>query len=190
MSVPAPLPGWEGEFHSLYRMTPPLQTLIHGFKYRDFRRNIRFLCLGLRRHAASWAGRSPECVVPVPLHAARKRERGYNQAELIAREIADRRGILLVPGALTRIRPTVSQTRLGEGERARNLTGAFRCDPDKILGRKILLVDDVCTTGSTLRHCREELLRCGAAEVSGFTLAWVERRNWSDHMEVNSGISF
>src|SRR5262245_4540784 len=71
--------------HSLFRMTPPLLSLIHGFKYRHYRRHIRFLCAYLRYRPAFVAALgNPELMVPVPLHPARRRERGYNQSELIA----------------------------------------------------------------------------------------------------------
>ncbi len=169
------LPEGDG-IRALYRLSPPLQSLIHGFKYRRFRKHIRFLCSELRRRPAliKALGKS-DGIVPVPLHPARRRERGYNQAELISREIARRCGLPVLPGALFRIRPTTSQTRLGEEERARNLAGAFRAVSEMVSGKRILLVDDVYTTGSTLRHCRDELLRAGATEVGAFALAWVKR---------------
>jgi len=169
------IPGGEGN-RALYRLSPPLQSLIHGFKYRRFRGHVRFLCSELRRRPALIAAlRESDGIVPVPLHPARLRERGYNQAELISKEIARRCGRPILAGALSRIRPTSSQTRLGEEERARNLDGAFRAHADSVRGRKLLLMDDVYTTGNTLRLCREELLRAGASAVQGFALAWVQR---------------
>jgi len=162
--------------HALFRMTLPLSSLIHGFKYRHYRRHIRFLCAYLRHRPVflEALGR-PELLVPVPLHPARRRERGYNQSELIAGETGRRFGVPVAAKALKRIRFTSTQTRLGAEERARNLAGAFRGAPELVKGKRVILVDDVCTTGSTLSHCREELLRAGAASVEAFTLAWVER---------------
>lgn len=173
---------------SLFRMTPPLHDLIHGFKYRHQRRHIAFLAEWLRWRRA-WLedlGRSYDALIPVPLHAARRRDRGYNQAERLAREIArqeargaglGRRGGRPVrTNGLARIRFTGTQTRLKSGARAGNLEGAFRAETLRVAGQRILLIDDVCTTGSTLSHCRDALLAAGAARVDALTLAWVEKR--------------
>jgi len=159
----------------LFRMTPPLLSLIHGFKYSHYRRHIRFLCAYLRyRPAFVDALGKPDVLVPVPLHAARRRERGYNQSELIAEEMGRRYGLPVLSHALRRIRYTSTQTKLDAGERTRNLVGAFRCS-DAVAGKRVVLVDDVCTTGSTLGQCREELLKSGAVTVEYFVLGWVER---------------
>ena len=166
--------------HALFRMKAPLLSLIHGFKYSHYRWHIRFLSAYLRyRIAFIDALGSPGVLVPVPLHPARRRERGYNQAELIALEAGKRFGLPVDAKALKRIRFTSTQTRLDAEKRAGNLAGAFRCDPERVKGRRILLVDDVCTTGSTLAHCRDELLKAGAESVDAFVLAWVERENLS-----------
>jgi len=164
---------------ALFRLTPPLHALIHGFKYRHQRRHIRFLCAWLRWRRA-WRDdlrESYDAVIPVPLHPARRRERGYNQAEVLATHIAEAGGITLCTKGLTRVRFTGTQTRLGGRRRGQNLDGAFRAVPMRVSGRRLLLVDDVCTTGSTLSHCRDELLSAGAAKVDALVLAWVERRH-------------
>jgi ComF family protein len=170
---------------ALFRLTPPLHDLIHGFKYRHQRRHIAFLAEWLRWRRA-WLedlGRAYDALIPVPLHPARRRDRGYNQAERLARELARQearcRG---VPGrpvrarGLERLRFTGTQTRLASGARAENLEGAFRAEALLVSGQRILLIDDVCTTGSTLTHCREALLAAGAARVDALALAWVEKR--------------
>jgi ComF family protein len=162
---------------ALFRLTPPLHGLIHGFKYRHQRRHIRFLGAWLRWRRAWRAdlALTYDAVVPVPLHAARKRDRGYNQAEDLAREIARAGRIPVRSDGLRRIRPTGTQTRLGGRGRGENLEGAFRADPGRVRGLRLLLVDDVCTTGSTLSHCREELVNAGAARVDALVIAWVAR---------------
>ncbi len=170
---------------ALFRLTPPLHDLIHGFKYRHQRRHIGFLTTWMRWRRA-WVddlAHTYDALLPVPLHPARRRDRGYNQAEALARELArytsrelpQGRVPVIVKG-LKRVRHTGTQTRLKGEARAGNLDGAFRAVPRHITGKRILLIDDVCTTGSTLAHCRDELLRAGAARVDALTLAWVEKK--------------
>jgi ComF family protein len=115
-----------------------------------------------------------ELVVPVPLHSARQRERGYNQSELLASALAESLGIRLVKNALVRRKNTKSQTGLTPEQRMRNVADAFEVKkPDTLKGKKVLLVDDVMTTGSTLRFCAEALLGAGADKVFGITCAVV-----------------
>jgi ComF family protein len=159
-----------------FRLTPPLHTLIHGFKYREQPRNIAYLCAGLRAYVA-WKtdmAHTYDAIVPVPLHASRLRQRGYNQAERLARHLGAWSGCRVRPDLLRRVRATGTQTRLGGRRRAENLTGAFRAHPDAVEGLRLLLVDDVCTTGSTLSHCRDELRAAGATRVDALVIAWVE----------------
>jgi ComF family protein len=121
-----------------------------------------------------------DVVIPVPLHIRRRRERGFNQAELLARPIAATVAAPLVPGLLIRNRPTASQTALTARERFENVRHAFTCvQPEAVRGRSVLLVDDVCTTGATLQAAAAALYSAGAVAVHGVTLAresFVERR--------------
>lgn len=160
----------------LFHMGPQLSTLIHGFKYRHLKRHIRFLCAYLRYRPdlAEWCG-TYDALAPVPIHSARKRERGYNQAEEIAREASLHLRLPVIADALSRTRATVSQTKLNRGQRARNLENAFRCTaPASIRGKRILLVDDVFTTGATVARCAELLLEAGALSVGVLALAKVD----------------
>jgi ComF family protein len=163
---------------ALFRLTPPLHALIHGFKYRHQPRHIGFLCAWLRWRRAWIADLAAtyDALVPVPLHASRARERGFNQAERLARRVRALGGLPVLAVALRRTRPTGTQTRLRRDARAENLDGVFRADPARVAGKRLLLVDDVCTTGSTLRHCREALLAAGAARVDALVLAEVEKK--------------
>jgi ComF family protein len=113
-------------------------------------------------------------VVPVPLHAVRLRERGFNQAELIAAPFAELFRKPMVTDAVVRVRPTESQTRLSREERLENVKGAF--EPlvgagDALRDKTIALIDDVCTTGATGNACAAALKQAGAARVILFTFA-------------------
>jgi len=149
---------------------------LHRLKYR------RDLGLGEALAETMYAftarlGWPVEAVVPVPLGARRLRERGYNQASLIAYPLALAFGLAYLPSALRRVRETRSQIELKREERQENVRGAFRADPKKAQGRVILLVDDVATTGSTLSSCAEALYAAGAQDVFALTVARaLERR--------------
>jgi ComF family protein len=115
-----------------------------------------------------------EILVPVPLHVARLRWRGFNQALLLAKELATRRRLRIAPSLLRRNRPTMPQVGLNERDRRRNLTGAFSVTDDRaVRGRNVLLVDDVLTTGATAEECARSLRRAGARRVDVLVLARV-----------------
>ena len=111
-----------------------------------------------------------DLVVPVPLHPLRLVERGFDQASLLARPVARRIGAGFDPRLLRRVRNTPKQSKLARAERLHNVVGAFRC-VRSTKGLKILLIDDVATTGSTLAACRETLIEAGAREVVPFVIA-------------------
>jgi len=116
-----------------------------------------------------------DCIVPVPLHPRRLRERGYNQAALIADKLAREINLPILPDVLVRSRMTETQTRLDTSGRRKNVAGAFTAHPSQVGGRSVLLIDDVCTTGSTLQACADALRVAGAAQVYAMTLA---RAGW------------
>jgi ComF family protein len=110
-----------------------------------------------------------DAIVPVPMSRAKERRRGYNQAELLARALARRAGIgcsLL----LVRRDDRETQSLLDRDHRAANVRGAFTASPD-VKGKSILIVDDICTTGETLRACAKELRRAGAVRVAAVAVA-------------------
>jgi ComF family protein len=110
-------------------------------------------------------------VVPVPMHPRRLAERGYNHAALLARPVAARLGARFAPTALRRTRDGERQARLEKEARRRNVAGAFEGVPAALRGRRVLLVDDVRTTGATLRACAEAATEAGAAGVATLVLA-------------------
>ena len=149
-----------------------LRELIHLYKYGRVRTLAR--PLGALLAAALPREERFDAVTPVPLHWRRQWQRGFNQSELLARTIARRCGIPVLR-ALKRERPTVAQAGLSNTGRRQNVAAAFR--PRRTVeGKRILLVDDVMTTGSTAAACAMALKRAGAAKVALLTVARVDRR--------------
>jgi ComF family protein len=148
-----------------------VRAAILAFKYRGRTRLAPFLAHLL----ASPLDHRPltiDLVVPVPLSKRRLQERGFNQAEMLARPLAEAHGWALCADALVRERDTQQQTRLSSGDRWTNVSGAFAAsDPALVDGQRILLVDDVCTTGATLEACASPLLRAGAEGVWALVVA-------------------
>lgn len=137
--------------------------LIRGLKYENKRYMALPLGMGLARVFAD-EGLQADGIVAVPLHKKRLRHRGYNQSEILARQLSQRVGIPLWPDVLLRIRDTAQQVGLDEQERIKNVQGAFLCNPP-LDGRRVLLIDDVCTTGATLLACMQALCEKGASVV-------------------------
>lgn len=109
-------------------------------------------------------------VVPVPAHRSRLRERGYNQAALLAKPLAERIGLPMAERGLSRIRPTEKQILLTAASRWENVQGAFVADADLVAGHAVLLVDDICTTTATIANCATALKQAGARAVWGFVV--------------------
>ena len=111
-----------------------------------------------------------DMIAPVPLHAKRLRERGYNQAQLLAEQVSAITGTRCEVNALQRIRETHSQVTISGAERLKNIKDAFAANSQLVTGQSILVIDDVYTTGSTLSACGEALLSAGANRVYGLTV--------------------
>jgi ComF family protein len=152
-----------------------LRTAIHELKYGGQRRVAARLAEAALQEAGVRALVEPGAVlVPVPLHPRRRRERGFNQSELLAREIARRTGACLAPAALVRRTDTRPQTGLSAAARRANVKGAFAVrQRARIAGRSIVLIDDVSTTGATAQACARALREAGAADVRLLTMARV-----------------
>ena len=159
-----------GQLLSAWSYQPPLDAVLAGLKFR----RLEYLGDQLGSAAIDLLGaRLAECelVVPVPLHWWRHLGRSYNQAAVIARPVASALGVPLV-GALRRHRPTPAQSRLSRVERQRNLRDAFVARRRaRLQGKHVLLVDDIVTTGATLRDAATCLRRAGARSVTAFTVA-------------------
>lgn len=126
-------------------------------------------------HAFSAHRMQADLLIPMPLHSERIRERGYNQAQLLAEICARQLGIPMSTDVVMRHRATEAQVGLKAVERQHNVAGAFSCTPafvtGALIGRKIVLIDDVCTTGATLEACTNPLFAAGASSVWGLVLA-------------------
>jgi ComF family protein len=151
-----------------------LKDVVLLFKYRKCaplsRPLARFAETALASEPRLWEG--ADFLVPVPLHRARRRDRGFNQSRLLARDLAKGRGMKVLGGVLVKVRNVPPQAGLRAAERERNVVGAYAVRrPDRIRGRTLILVDDVTTTGATLRECARVLIRAGAKEVRAITLA-------------------
>ena len=152
----------------------PLRSYIHALKYDGNTRLAQPLGMLLVQGYRALGIRA-DCIVPVPLHSDRHRQRGYNHAALLARVCATQTNLPLFENMLIRHRATLSQVGLAHWERQQNVQGAFSCAPayanGQLRGRTILLIDDVSTTSSTLEACAAPLFAAGAAAVYALVLA-------------------
>ena len=158
----------------------PLREAIHDLKYN----NASSLAAPLGAHmTAYWRahGLAADLIAPVPLHRGRLAERGYNQSALLARASRES-GTPLDEKLVVRHKATQQQALLNATERRANVKDAFTCRGEA-RGRTIVLIDDVCTTGSTLEACAAALRAAGAAGVWAFTLA---RAAWSSSPEPSA----
>ncbi len=148
-----------------------VSRLITDLKYGD-KPGLAGILAPLMNSALAGAVSKDTVVVPVPIHPSRRRERGYNQSELLAVRIARARGLKLESDLLVKSRSTSSQTALEREERMENVAGSFGVRrADRLAGREVLLIDDVVTTGSTLKECARAVLKSGAREVSACVAA-------------------
>lgn len=172
--VPGEPPPLEG-IRSVAYLDGTLREAIYGLKY-DY---IRELAEPLGDMLAEYIQRAPlpaDVVIPVPLHRRRQRERGYNQSALLAKRLGAVTHIPVRHDLLRRHRYTRSQTRLNAQERSQNVQGAFswanhRDSALEMVGKRVLLIDDVATTGATLRACAQVLRGQGACSVWALTVA-------------------
>jgi len=146
----------------------PLSRLVQSLKYSG--RLAAATPMARALSAAIVGAEVPDLIVAMPLSRERLAQRGFNQAQEIARLLAQATGIMLATGLLLRQRHTHPQSMLPWKERARNVRGAFRCN-ETVTGTRIALIDDVLTTGSTLHEAARALKSQGASEVTGWIVA-------------------
>ncbi len=152
---------------------PQARGVIHAFKYADQPYLSSYLAGWMNKEWDKYPDlKEAQLILPVPLYKKKQRQRGYNQSELLARELAKLRNLPLDTTSLIRSRNTPSQTKLGREGRLQNMSGAFSCvNPAAVKGKIVLLIDDVATTGATLEGCAEALKAAGAKKVIAYTLA-------------------
>jgi ComF family protein len=150
-----------------------VKRLVTSFKYRYVREMAGTLVELLETYTDTEQIGNDAVVVPVPLHPRRERWRGFNQADLLGKAVAEYFGWELAEKALVRRKFTQPQMTLKGEERRKVLVGAFEkgAEIEKARGKRVVLVDDVWTTGATMRECTKVLRRLGAGEVWGLTLA-------------------
>lgn len=156
---------------SPFRFDEVIRKAIHELKYR----NLRAISNRLAELLADYLEESPlprEALVGVPLHPRRLRERGYNQSGLLARELGKHTGLPVIEDCLIRVKQAQPQVKAADAEeRRRNVADAFVCRDERVKGKRIVLIDDVCTSGATLESCAAALKDKGATSVWGLTLA-------------------
>ncbi len=152
----------------------PLRLCIHALKYDGLTRLAEPLGALLAQTYVAY-GMQAEMIIPVPLHRERLQQRGYNQEDLLAKVCAEHLGLPVHTTIVQRLRNTPAQVSLSAVERRSNMHEAFGCSSTLataiLSGRKILIVDDVYTTGATLEACATPLLAAGAASVWGLVVA-------------------
>lgn len=156
-----------------------LQAAIHRWKYEGKTHLTPFFAEWMAGGLSCyWELNSLELLIPVPLYPQRLRERGFNQALLLVKELSRRTGIPFSHTILKKKKPTLPQVNLSGVEREKGLKGTFHViEKEELLGKSVLLVDDVYTTGATVNECSKVLLSGGAERVDVLTLAHTLRTN-------------
>jgi ComF family protein len=153
-----------------------LQTVIHSLKYEGYTTMGVRLGEEIGKVICSHEKfRQANFLIPIPLHQLKQRERGYNQSEYICKGISSYTKIPIAASALKRVKYTKSQTKLNLLERSENVSGAFqvtRVGKKTLSGKAVIIVDDVVTTGATMRSCAEELQRFGVTQIFSASVAF------------------
>ena len=156
---------------SPFRFDGVMRQAIHQLKYQ----NLKAISPCLAELLADYLQLNPlpgEALIPVPLHPRRLKERGYNQSSLLARELGQLVNLPVIEDCLIRVKQAHPQVKAANvEERRKNVIDAFVCRDGKVTGKKVILIDDVCTSGATLESCAAALKSKGAISVWGLTLA-------------------
>ena len=157
---------------SVWLHREPVSASIYQFKYHNKRIYAAFYAEEMFRLYGAWMERNGmEVIIPVPLHRGRRRRRGYNQAEVLAKYLAEKSGIPMNAKAVARTKKTMPQKTLNEKQRKKNLEGAFVVTKHWKGEKRVLLVDDIYTTGSTIDALAKELKKKGVEKVWFLTIS-------------------
>ena len=169
----ATMPPRYGKLRSVAFYQTTLQQAIHFFKFEKKEVLARHLIQQINAHIPLDCNITEyDFILPIPIHKKRQRERGFNQATLLANGIAKAGGVPILTNTLVRHRHTVAQSSLDREARQQNLIGAFEIrKPDTLRGKRLLIFDDVFTTGATIREAVSELWTADPAEIDVLTLA-------------------
>lgn len=157
---------------SVWLHKEPVSSSIYQFKYHNKRIYADFYAEEMFRLYGSWIKKNGiEVIIPVPLHKKRRRRRGYNQAEILAKHLAEKSGIPMNAKAVVREKKTVPQKALNEKQRKKNLENAFAVTQRWQGEKRVLLIDDIYTTGSTMDALAKELKKKGVEKVWFLTIS-------------------
>jgi len=154
----------QGKALFLYEGVP--KEIIYRLKYANCREYAKSLAKLAYEQYGDWIKRNQiEAVIAVPMYHKKQRKRGYNQAELLAKALAKEMGVSCLEGILKKVKDTKEQKKLDDRDRKNNLKNAFQMSKNVVKYKKILLVDDIYTTGNTLETVAQELYRSGISEI-------------------------
>lgn len=157
---------------SLWVHTGDVPQAVYRFKFHNKRYYANVFAWEMAERYGEWIHKNHiEAIVPVPLHSSKERSRGFNQAELLAKELGKLTGLLAETDAVVRIRKTRPQKKLSHKERRANLKGAFGVRKDWKPAKTVLIVDDIYTTGNTIHRIAKVLKRAGVQKVFFLTIS-------------------
>lgn len=157
---------------ALGHFVDPLKEIIHRFKYQGYKKlGVELADRLVDSHVDELEKIRADFIVPVPLHSYREKSRGFNQAAVLSDIIGERLKVPVESNCLLKIRRTKDQAKLDPVERERNIKGAFKLFGDTLVGKSVLIVDDVVTTGATIREAGKVLSDSGAKPVAVCTVA-------------------
>lgn len=156
---------------AVFSYTDAMKKSMYAFKYNNRREYAGFYAANAFKEYGNylkiWA---PQAIIPVPLHKSRYRKRGYNQAQVFAKELSRMSGIPMDENMLVRVKNTRPQKELDDKERVHNLNNAFQIMPDSVKYSSVLLTDDIYTTGTTIDECARVLKDYGVSNVYFLTV--------------------
>lgn len=155
----------------VFHYVEPMLLCMYGFKYNNKREYKHLLIKKLiEKHSNILHQMAFDVIIPIPVHKKRLKQRGYNQAALLAYELSKELGVLVDESVLSRNAKTAPQKNLNNEERIKNLIKAFNCNETDVKYNKVLLVDDIYTTGATMEACTKLLITNGVKEVCFTTI--------------------